>query len=336
MNAPELRNVGDLILIPEDEAYDRTKFLGGSNAAAVMGLGAYGNTPLTCYLAKIGEGAEEIDPKRELFLQRRKRWEGPIIEMLREEFDAEIVGVNRRYRDREHAFLAAEIDFEWRDVDGSIQNGEIKTVSPFAFGERDGWGEAGSADIPVHYAAQVMAGLGLTGRQTCIVAAMVGLDSMIFYRIERDDETIAALREKMVSFWVNNVLPRVPPEPISYEDCLKLTLRMRGKPVEINDHVAARLEQLRGLRADAKVNEGDQDQIKFEILDYIRKAWALAPDVEIGDNAVLLRGGQKIATFNAQVTNRIDSDRLRQEKPEIAVEFNKQTRTRVLRINKPK
>lgn len=258
MNAPEIVPVEDLPVIPDDEQYDRRKYLGGSNAAAVMGLGAYGNTPLTCYLAKIREGAEEMDPKRELFLQRRKRWEGPIIEMLREEFDAEIVSVNRRYLDREHDFLAAEIDFEWRDVDGSIQNGEIKTVSPFAFGERDGWGEAGTADIPVHYAAQVMHGLGLTGRQTCIVAAMVGLDTMVFYRVERDEETIAAMRERMVSFWRNNVLARVPPEPISYEDCLKLTLRMRGKPVEIDDQIAARLSLLRELREESRAIDGTE------------------------------------------------------------------------------
>ena len=136
----KLQSVGDL---------DRRTYLGGSNAGAVMGLGAYGNTPLTCYLAKIGEGAEESDPKRELFLQRRKRWEGPIIEMLREEFDGEIVAVNPRYRDSEYDFLAAEIDFEWRDADGSIQNGEIKTVSPFAYGERDGWGDAGNERPPI-------------------------------------------------------------------------------------------------------------------------------------------------------------------------------------------
>lgn len=328
-----------LIIIPDAE-YDRRKFLGGSNAAAVMGVGAtyddIPQTPLTVYFAKV-EGQEEMSAKQRLFLERRKRWEGPIIEMLREEFDADVIAFNRRFRDSEYDFMAAEVDFEWRDRDTKlIENGEIKTVSPFAFGERDGWGEPGTADIPVHYSAQEMHGLGVTKRRICITAAMVGLDTMLFYRTERDEETITAMREHMSSFWLNNVLKRIPPEPVSYEDCLKLTLRMRGKPVEINDAIATRLEQLRQIRATNKSNEGAESEIKFDILNYIRKAWLLEPTVEIADNAVLLRDGQKIATYNAQSSTRIDSERLRNEKPEIARAYSKTNSTRVLRLTKPK
>jgi len=328
MNAPDtLENVGEI---------DRTTYLGSSNAAPVMGLGAYSATPLSVYFAKIGEAEEEMDPKRKLFLERRKRWEGPIVEMLREEFDGNIVAVNRRYRDPEYDFLAAEIDFEWRDQDGSIQNGEIKTCSPFAFGEKDGWGEAGTSDIPVHYACQVMFSLMVTGRQTCVVAAMVGLDNMIFYRVERDEETIASMRERMVSFWRNNVLARVPPDPVSYEDCLRLTLRMRGKPVEIDDKIAASLRLLKELREEAQSNEGAQSEIKFEILNFIRKAWLLEPTAEVADNAVLLSGGIKVASYNAQSTTRLDGARLKEEKPDIAAAYSKTTKTRVLRLAKSK
>jgi predicted phage-related endonuclease len=317
-----------------DADYDRRHFIGGSNAAAIMGVGAYGNTALTCYFAKIGQGEEEMDARQRLFLERRKRWEGPIVEMLREEFGGNIVAINQRYRDSECEFLAAEIDFEWADENGEIQNGEIKTCSPFAFGEQYGWGDEGTADIPVHYAAQVMHGLGVSRRQTCIVAAMVGLDTMNFYRIERDDETIAAIRAEELRFWTEHVLPRVPPDPVNYEDCLRLALRMNGKPVEIDDAIAARLEQLRLIRADQKALAGDESQLKFEILDFIRRAWLLDADAPITDNAVLLRNGKKVATFNLQSTRRIDIDRLRAEQPMIAAEFTKTTDSRVLRISK--
>lgn len=323
----------DLITIPDAE-YDRRQYLGGSNAAAVMGLGAYGNTPLTVYLSKLGATPEEADPKRELFLQRRKRWEGPIVEMLREEFDGNIVAVNRRYRDAEHKFIAAEIDFEWQDHDGSIQNGEIKTVSPFVFGEAHGWGDAGSSDIPVHYAAQNMHGLMVTGRRTCITAAMIGLDNMIFYRIDRDEETIAEMRQRLVSFWRDNVLANVPPEPISLEDCMRLTLRMRGKPVEIDDEIEDLLGQLKSIRASKKLFDDDEAGIKFAILNFIRKQWALDPGASVNDNAVLLRDGRQVASYNIQPANRIDVEALRQQEPEIATRFSKASTTRVLRIKK--
>lgn len=322
-----------MITIPDAE-YDRRQYLGGSNAAAVMGLGAYGNTPLTVYLSKIGQTPEEADPKRELFLQRRKRWEGPIVEMLREEFDGNIVAVNRRYRDAEHDFIAAEIDFEWQDHDGSIQNGEIKTVSPFVFGEAHGWGDAGSADIPVHYAAQNMHGLMVTGRRTCITAAMIGLDNMVFYRIDRDDETIAEMRQRLVSFWRDNVLAKVPPEPVSLEDCMRLTLRMRGKPVEIDDEIEDLLGKLKSIRASKKLFDDDEAGIKFEILNFIRKQWALDPGAAVNDNAVLLRDGRQVASYNLQTAIRIDVESLRQQEPEIAARFSKPSKTRVLRIKK--
>ena len=113
MNAPAKELA--LKVIPEDSAYDRTKYIGGSNAAAIMGLGAYEQTPLGVYMVKTGQSIEVMDEQKKLFLNRRKRWEGPIVEMLREEFDGEIVTINRRYQDSEYDFMAAEIDFEWRD-----------------------------------------------------------------------------------------------------------------------------------------------------------------------------------------------------------------------------
>jgi hypothetical protein len=80
-----------------------------------------------------------------------------------------------RYQDPLEPYLAAEIDFEWEvtpaiadDFDlpdelvGTIQNGEVKTVHPFA---GHAFGEAESDEIPIEYAAQAMHGLMVTGRQ---------------------------------------------------------------------------------------------------------------------------------------------------------------------------
>ena len=325
MNAPDIRVVGEI---------DRKTYLGSSDIAAVMGLGAYGRTAYTTYCAKIGESATEMDASDRKFLERRKRWEGPIVEMLREEFGGEITGINRRYIDPEHPFLAAEIDFEWRDAEGQIQNGEIKTVSPFAFGERHGWGEQGTSDIPVHYAAQVMYGLMITGRQTCIVAAMVGLDNMIFYRVERDDETIAAMREAAVAFWRNNVLAKVPPDPQSMGDLQLQMNRLNGCPVELPENIVAKLDGLRKLRGTIKAMEGEEESLAFEIGDYVRRTWA-QPDAKAG-NAVLMFAGQTIATWGKQRGSFLDQKRLGKEQPTIIKQYTKEHFYRVLRFPKPK
>jgi putative phage-type endonuclease len=298
---------------------DRRTYLGGSDVAAVLGIDPYGKTPLTCYLAKIGELQGTIDAEKKKFLARRKRWESPIVEMLREEFDGKIVAVNQRYVDPEHDFLAAEIDFEWADADGVIQNGEIKTVSPFAFNEGAGWGAAGSDEIPVHYHAQVMHGLMVTGRQTCILAAMAGLDTMVFYRIERDDETISGMREAEVSFWRDHVLAKVPPEPITMSDAMRLFNRRKGRPVELDDEAAEAFENLRLVRDKIKAFEGDQAALELLVAKFVCKAWSVDETLieVVADNALLTHSGATLGKWAAGKGSHLDQARLASEYPEI-------------------
>ena len=325
-----LKSVGEL---------DRTTYLGGSDVAAIMGLGAtyrdVQQPPYSVWLKKVGEFTEIMDPDTKLFLNRRKRWEGPIIEMLREEFSAEIVATNKRYVDAVHPFLAAEIDFEWKDPAGLIQNGEIKTVYPMAFGEKFGWGAEGTADIPVHYAAQVMHGMGITGASVCIVAAMVGIDSMVFYRVERDEETIAAMRAECFRFWHECVLPKIPPPPQTVIDLKGLMLRFRGRPCEIDQIIYDKLRALDSTRATLAQLKEKEENLAFEVGDYVVKAWRLADQTQ-GEDATLLFSGHPVASWKKQAGAFLDQKRLKIEKPEIISEFTKRHIYRVLRLTKSK
>ena len=315
-----LQNVGDI---------DRRTYLGGSDAAAVLGLDPYGKTPLTVYLAKIGELGGTPDPDREKFLKRRKRFEEPIVAMLREEFGGEIIATNARYIDPEHGFLAAEIDFEWADADGVIQNGEIKTVSPFAFNEGAGWGEAGTDQVPVHYHAQVMHGLMVTGRHVCILAALAGLDTMVFYRIERDEETIAALRAAEVKFWREHVEARVPPEPVTMADAQRLFARRNGRPVDLDDETAEALANLRKVRAAINAHEGEKADLELQVAKAICKAWGVPEgDEPPKDAAELFHNGRKVATWRRGRSTYLDQKALGAAHPEIRAEFTRETNFR--------
>lgn len=345
------------LAIPDDAArilkdvgaIDRKAYIGGSDIAALLGLDPYGKTPLTVYLAKIGEREGIIDPDKKKFLERRKRWEGPIVQMLREEFDGEIVSVNGRYVDEAHDFLAAEIDFEWRDADGSIQNGEIKTVSPFAFNERAGWGSAGTDEIPIHYHAQVMHGLGVTGRRTCIVCAMAGLDTMVFYRVDRDEEAIAGMRDVAVRFWRENVEARVPPAPLTMGDVMTLYRRFSGKPVELDDDHAQALQDLRAVREEIAALEGDEAELELKVAKFIAEAWSvelvlersktrvtatLPPEVD--DNATLMHNGAILATWAAGRGAHLDQKKLKTDQPDLVREYTVPHYFRSFRFRKPK
>ena len=326
------------------EQPDRRAYIGGSDIAAIMGLGASYRgaqaTPFTVWQRKVGEVSEPMDAATELFLRRRKRWEGPIFEMLREEFSAEIVAMNQRYRDEEHPFFACEIDFEWKDPEtGEINNGEVKTVSPFAYGERFGWGEAGTSDIPVNYAAQVMWGLGIKKRRACIVPAMVGLDNMIFYRVERDDETIAAMRAEALRFWNEHVLTRVPPDPQTMKDLNALMLRKRGRPVELDSGMAEKLKRLKIVRDEIAAFGIEEEHLAFDLGAYVLSRWGAPTDDQAaaGEEDALIRyDGATLATWKKQRNATLDQKQLRAELPDVAEKFTRETIFRVLRFIKPK
>ncbi|VVE33760.1 YqaJ viral recombinase family protein [Pandoraea commovens] len=196
MNAP-------LIAVP-----DRTKFIGGSDVAAILGVSPWRNV--------VDLWMDKITPRREdghnaAAKRRGSRLEPYILDMIREEHGLNIVAANERYIDAELPFLAAEIDAEYADGEAR-ENIEIKTVHPFKSKE---WGEHETDELPLHYVAQVQHGLGVTGRNTCRVFALIG-DDLKPYVVQRDDELIRVMRERAAEFWTKYVVPKVQP-PIDYE-----------------------------------------------------------------------------------------------------------------------
>jgi putative phage-type endonuclease len=196
--------------IVDPSNYDRTKYIGGSDIAAILGVSPWRNV-VDLWLDKItprAENGQNAGAKR-----RGSRMEPYILDMIREEHGLEIVTANQRYIDTELPFMAAEIDFEYRDLEtGAIENGEIKTVHPFKAKE---WGENGTDQLPLHYVAQVQHGLGVRSARRCRVFALIG-DDLKPYVVDRDDELIEAMRARAVEFWTKHVLAKVQP-PLDYE-----------------------------------------------------------------------------------------------------------------------
>ena len=159
----------------------------------------------------------------------------------------EVMARNRRYVDKKHELLACEIDFEM-SVTGDVQigekvyslraehiNGDAKSVNGFA---RKKWGETSTEDVPIEYAAQFMHGLGVTGRQFCMVAALRSFDDVDIFWTVRDDETIAAMREKCVRFWTECVQGGLAPDPIDFSDIKALFPLDNGEATEATPEIA--------------------------------------------------------------------------------------------------
>ncbi len=268
----------------KDEEYDRARWIGSSNAAALMGVSpefdGERETPLTVWRRKVGFEADELSSDKKLFLERRKRWEPVVVQMLREEMDAEIVSVNLRYQDPHLPFLAAEIDFEWKDPEtGFIEGGEIKTVSPFAFKDKFGWGEPGTVDVPIHYFFQMMHGMMVKGFRKSVLAAMVGIDSMHFYPIARNEEMIADMRRAYLRFWNDNVCAGVAPDPMSMGDLRAMFKSSTpGLTVAGDSIVGSKALKLRALHSQIDALQMEGLSLEFDIKLAMKDAEKLTVD----------------------------------------------------------
>lgn len=257
MNAPQA--VGQL---------DRTTYLGGSDVAAILGVAppSWNNTPFMLFQKKTGAYVEELTPAKRRILERGARWEPIVLEMLVDELedrghDVEVIATGQRYLDPEHSFLAAEIDAELI-VDGEPVNGEMKTAGYFAAGA---WGEYDSNEVPIYYLAQVMHGLMIQPRRRAVVAAVTGFDERPMIRwVDRDEETIAAIRAREIEFW-ERIQRGDPPDPETPEDVKWLYPRDLLASITADDALIDTHRRLKAAKASFKALEADIELLATQI-----------------------------------------------------------------------
>lgn len=303
-------------------AYDRRRYIGGSDIAAVMGISPW-TTPLQCWERKTApHPPADVDSKAK---RRGRRWESVVAEMLVEELgskghEVEIVASNKRYTDRDMPYLAAEIDFELR-LDGSdeITNVELKTVHPFKAGE---WGESGTDEAPLYYLAQAMHGLGVTHRSRGMVAALFGADDLKTYPVERDDVTIDAMRARCDAFW-QLVELGIRPEPATLADLDRIYRGDEGAPpIEADDELAQQVMRLRALKAQAKATDAEIEAIEFSVKRAMGDAVALR-----------LPGEDKPAlTWKPRKWSRFDTAALKAAHPDLHLQFTSRGESRVFLV----
>lgn len=182
----------------EDE---RRRGIFSTDTAAILGLSRYGSA-MSVYRAKVGEAAP-----REVGLAA---WMGLRLEPFVSELYAAATGSrlradNQAHFHPEYRWLGAHLDRRVVGDPGLIV--ELKTR-----GSTRGWGEDGSADVPVDVWTQVQHQLFVVGGRECHVATMFSNSSFRVYRILPDHDTF---REKIVPdlerFWFGNVQAHVPP-----------------------------------------------------------------------------------------------------------------------------
>lgn len=281
---------------------DRTKFIGGSDAPAVLGVSPF-TTPLDLYLEKRGES----EPKQQTDAMRYgKLFERPILQAFREDAGLRVVRM-RQLRHREHPWMRAQLDGYCPDAHAIV---EVKTAS-----NEDEWGEPGTAEIADYYLPQVQHNMAVTSSAlgVRIVCAHVPVLfkqrqwKIRHYVVPRDDEFIEHLIAAERAFWHDRVLAGVPPEPISAADALRRWPKDVGAVVEVSEDAAL---EIAALKAKAAQRDALDDEVERE-----REALKVA----FRDATALSFQGRIIATYKAQMDRRVNIERLRTLHPDIAL-----------------
>lgn len=132
--------------------------------------------------------------------------------------------------------------------------------------------------VPLYYQTQVQHYMGLEPKLTHADVACLFLGRKHFevFRVERDEEVIATMQEKLSAWWDEYVLGDKIPPPTNEADCKLLWARSNpGKSVVTNEDIDDKLHKYRLLKADEKEAKEAAAQMQSEICAYLGDAEVL-------------------------------------------------------------
>ena len=292
----------------------RRKGIGGSDAAAIAGLSPW-KSPIAVWLEKTGQ-AEPEEPGEAAY------WGTVLEDVVAREFSLR-TGLKTRRRNAilqhpKYEWMIANVD---RFVVGENIGLECKTTSAYNAKEWEG------DEIPAQYIVQVQHYMAVTGAKSWWIAVLIGGQKFLYKKVERDDELIEQLIEIERDFWENHVVKNVPPEldgsPASTELVKRMYPQATLPTIDLPSQASELIEQLESIKADIKLLEERKNECE-------NKLKQLLGEHEAG------RIDDVVVTWKNVTSNRIDTNRLKKEKPEIYEQYLKSSSYRRFEIRQIK
>lgn len=166
----------------------RSHYIGGSDAAAVVGLNAF-SSPYSLWAEKTGrvpgfDGnlATEVGTFLEEFVAQK----------FAQETGKKVRKCNQSFLNSLYPFAIANID---REIIGEDAGLEIKTTDSLNLKRFK------NGEYPANYYVQAVHYLSVTGKQRWYLAVLIGNREFKWFTIERDEAEIAALMTAEAEFW---------------------------------------------------------------------------------------------------------------------------------------
>ncbi|KGE09821.1 endonuclease [Burkholderia gladioli] len=304
---PALRLVETKSLSREDWLSVRKNGIGGSDAAAAVGLSPY-MSPLELWLIKTGRDANL--PKPDAGDTTEPVYWGTLLEPIvaasyTKQTGNRVRRVNAVLQHPTIPFMLANVD---REIVGccDVQILECKTA-----------GEQGARlwrDGPPEYVVlQVQHQLAVTGKQAADVAVLICGQKLEVHRIERDDGLIARLIELEAAFWryVETDTPPAADGSESADRALRCLYPGAGGTVDFTDdrRLSSVFSDLVAVRAEI---EGRQ-AIEAKLKQTIQQAMGEAGRAQFETGSVSFR--------RSKDGTGIDLQRLLADQPELAMQY---------------
>ena len=181
---------------------------------------------------------------------------------------------------------------------------------------------------PLMYWMQVQHQLACTGWLNAYVVALLG-KKLVWMRVPRDDEIIAMITDKERDFYLNHLVPRIPPA-VDGHAATSASVRRQfshsepGYSEVIENAEAERLcEVYRAQGTAIDTLKSEREETKNRLLMVMDKA----------ESAVI---GRYKVSAKEQFRTDLDVERLRKEMPEIAEKYARTSSSRPVRVTETK
>ncbi|MCI9500637.1 MAG: endonuclease [Hungatella sp.] len=288
----------------------RKNGIGGSDAGAICGLNPY-TSAMEVFQDKTTREVKDMDNEA---MRQGRDLEQYVAQRFAEETGFKVRRSNMMYRSKENPFMIADVD---RLVVGQDAGLECKTASAY---NADKWKDG---KIPPHYLIQCLHYMAVTGKREWYIAVVILGRDFQYHKIIWDNDLIGKLVAVEKAFWQNHVRAGVMPAPDGSSACEKMIAQYfkmaRTKssiPLVGFDEKLERRERL--LEMIGRL-EKEQMMIEQEIKCFM------------GDNERAFSDKYNVTWGNVESV-RLDTKRIKKERPELYRDFATTTNSRKFTI----
>ena len=278
--------------------------LGGTDCAAICGVSSF-KSPLDVYYEKIN-GPAEYDNST---LKRGRRAERYILEEYAEHTGETLITDLPMLQDAKHPFLIGH-------VDARVQNQNIIIEAKSTRFNASTW----KGTLPQIYLYQIAHYASISNADRVDIAVLFNNWEYGCFSYYRNEELEKQIKQTAIDFWHNHIIPKVPPLPTNMKDIIKTYPNsVECKEVVGNETIIKKVNDLALISKQMKILGQKEEDIKLEIMNYMQDAEKL--------NAAGLS-----VTWKHYTQNRLDTSKLKEERPEIYAQYLKTNDLRPLKL----